>query len=247
MSDARVLGVPIEGPGWVELERRLTGGRGGLWVVTANPEILLEARRDPAYSETLKRADLRTVDGFGLFCAMFVLRRKVSRLTGIQLSEFLLRHASKNHLRVGLIGGEYGAVDEAVVHIRREYPGLELLAEQGGRVGRDGTEDAGTEEARHRMTIFSPHILLVAFGHPRQERWIDLHRNEFPELAAVVGVGGTFNYWAGFVKSQPAWMKSVGLEWLWRLLQEPSRIGRIWNAVVAFPFFFLIDRIRPAR
>lgn len=247
MSEARVLGVPIEGWGWDQIEEHLTGKGGGLWIVTANPEILLGARRDYAYRETLKRADLRTVDGTGLFFAMLVLRRKVARLTGIKLSEHLLQHAWKNHLRVGLLGGEYGAAEEAANHIRIAYPGLDLLVEQGGKVSRDGMEDGATEEARYRMTIFSPQILLVAFGHPRQERWIELHRNEFPALKVVVGVGGTFNYWAGFVKSPPVWMKTLGLEWLWRLIQEPSRIGRIWHAVVVFPVLFLIDRIQPTR
>ncbi|KAA0205557.1 WecB/TagA/CpsF family glycosyltransferase [Candidatus Uhrbacteria bacterium] len=246
MADNRVLGVPIEGDGWEEIERRLDQGM-QLWIVTTNPEILLRTKRDREYREAISRADLRTVDGVGLFFVLNVLRRKTARLTGVDLAEHLLRYAWKHHLRVGLLGGEFGEVEEAALHIRSAYPGLEVLAEQGGVVAEDGTEDGATEAARERMMIFSPHILLVAFGHPRQERWIASHRSDFADVRAVVGVGGTFTFWAGRIKRAPAWMRSVGLEWLWRLLQEPRRWRRIWNAVIMFPMVVLIDRIRPIR
>ncbi len=246
MADNRVLGVPIEGEGWVTIRERLDRGE-MLWIVTANPEILLEARKDKSYREAISRADLRTVDGIGLFFVLNVLRRKAERLTGVDLSEHLLQYAWKHHLRVGLLGGEFGEAEEAAWHIRSAYPGLEVLVEQGGSVAEDGTEDGPMESARERLMLFSPHVLLVAFGHPRQERWIAGHRTDFADLRAVVGVGGTFNFWAGRIRRAPASMRSVGLEWLWRLLQEPRRWRRIWNAVVVFPMVVLIDRIRPIR
>ncbi len=94
------------------------------------------------------------------------------------------------------------------------------------------------------MMLFSPQVLLVAFGHPRQESWIASHRNDFADLRAVVGVGGTFNFWAGRIKRAPAWMRTIGLEWLWRLSQEPKRWRRIWNAVVVFPLCVCMDYFR---
>lgn len=246
MADNRVLGVPIEGDGWGKIESRLKQGE-KLWIVTANPEILLKTRKDRNYRGAIASADLRTVDGVGLFFIMYVLRRKTERLAGVDLSEHLLQYAWKHHLRVGLLGGEKGEAEAAVRHVRDAYPGLEVLVEQGGAVSEDGAEDGASEAARERMMLFSPHVLLVAFGHPRQERWVALHRNDFADLRAVVGVGGTFNFWAGRIKRAPAWMRSIGLEWLWRLIQEPRRWRRIWNAVVVFPIAALIDRIRPVR
>lgn len=266
MVDNRVLGVPIEGDGWEEIVRRLEKGM-NLWIVTTNPEILLEAKRDREYREAISRADLRTIDGVGLFAVGWilrlaslaqdvvtlnffrhsVLRRKTERLTGVDLAEHLLQYAWKHRLRIGLLGGESGEVQEAATRIRDAYPDLKVFAEQGGVVAKDGTEDGSTEAARERMMIFSPHILLVAFGHPRQERWIDSHRGDFADVRAVVGVGGTFMFWAGRIKRAPSWMRSVGLEWLWRLVQEPGRWRRIWNAVIVFPMVALIDRIRPVR
>jgi N-acetylglucosaminyldiphosphoundecaprenol N-acetyl-beta-D-mannosaminyltransferase len=246
MADNRVLGVPIEGEGWVSIQERLDRGE-KLWIVTANPEILLEARKDKAYREAISSADLRTVDGFGLFLIINILRRKTKRLTGVELAEHLLQYAWKHRLRVGLMGGEAREAREAADRIRVSYPDMDILVEEGRVVTREGAEDDATEAARERMMIFSPHILLVAFGHPRQERWISTHRADFADVRAVVGVGGTFNFWAGRIKRAPAWMRSIGLEWSWRLIQEPKRWRRIWNAVVAFPIAVAIDRIRPVR
>jgi N-acetylglucosaminyldiphosphoundecaprenol N-acetyl-beta-D-mannosaminyltransferase len=242
MVDNRVLGVPIEGERWDSIEARLDRGE-RLWIVTANPEILLKAKKDRAYREIISSADLRTVDGAGLFFVTNVLRRKTERLTGVDLSGHLLQYVWKHHLRVGLLGGENGEAEDAAGHVRDAYPDLEVLAEQGGTVSEDGAEDEATEMARERMMLFSPHILLVAFGHPRQERWIASHRNDFADLRAAVGVGGTFTFWSGRIKRAPAWMRAVGIEWFFRLIQEPKRWRRIWNAVVVFPIVALIDNL----
>jgi N-acetylglucosaminyldiphosphoundecaprenol N-acetyl-beta-D-mannosaminyltransferase len=245
-----------------------------LWFVTANPEILLEARKNAEYRKAVMVADIRTVDGFGLFLMTEVLRfakltqdtfsfrgksvlparnasrseaggrRKTKRLTGVDLAEHLLQYAWKHHLRVGLLGGEFGEAEKAAKGIREAYPDLEMMVEQGGAISREGEEDAKAEEARHRLIQYSPQILLVAFGHPRQELWIEKHRADFADLKAVVGVGGTFNFWAGHLKRAPSFMRAIGLEWLFRLIQEPRRIGRIWRAVVIFPVLALFDAIR---
>lgn len=243
MADNRVLDVPIEGLGWDTIEQKLRKGE-RLWTVTANPEILLQARKDKKYREMISSADLRTVDGFGLFLISVVLRRKTVRLTGVELSEHLLQYAWQNKLRVGLLGGEFGEGNGAAKHIRESYPGLEVLVEEAGAIGLDGSEDAKAEAARERMMLFSPQILLVAFGAPRQEMWIGEHRQSFADLKAVVGVGGTFNFWAGRITRAPHFMRKFGLEWLWRLIQEPRRLGRIWRAVVVFPILALFDKIR---
>lgn len=238
-----IFGVPIEGSSWEQVKAKLEAGE-SLWLVTANPEILLEARKDAQYKETLKRASLRLVDGFGLFLAMYVLRRKTKRLPGVELSEHLLQFAWEREWRIGFFGGEHGVAQRAAEDARMAYKGIQIHVEEAGSVSREAGEDSATEEARHRMTMFSPQLLLVAMGHPRQERWIDQHRAEFPDLKAVVGVGGTFNYWAGFAKRPPFWMRSLGLEWLGRLVMEPKRWKRIWRAVVVFPILFVVSLVK---
>lgn len=234
------FGVPIEGFGLKETIAHIDESL-STWIVTTNPEILLEAHRDRAYASVLKRADLRLVDGFGLWLATFC---QTTRVTGVELAERLLQHAHHEGWRVGLLGGEQGEAEASIPDIKRAYPDLAILAEQGGKVSSTGEEDDRTEEARGRMMQFSPQVLLVAMGHPRQEAWIDKHRADFPELKVVVGVGGTFMFWSGKSKRAPHFMRSFGLEWLWRLITEPYRWKRILNAVVVFPILAFIDKFR---
>lgn len=251
-----IFDVPIEGEGWPEIKGRLDKGE-RLWIVTANPEILLEAKFDQKYRSVLETADLRVIDGFGVFIAKKVLgviaffkktsdilRRKTVRLTGVELAEHLVQMAHDKGLKVGLFGGEFGEAETAAKEIRAAYPGIVIRAEQGGRVERDGGEDGVTEEARSRMIMFGPQVLLVAMGHPRQEFWIAEHRQDFPEVQAIVGVGGTFNFWAGRIKRAPFILRAVGFEWFWRLLREPRRWKRIFRAVVVFPVLFIFDLLR---
>lgn len=106
----------------------------------------------------------------------------------------------------------------------------------------DGSDDTTGSDAREHIKTFSPDILLVAFGHPKQELWIEKHLNEFPSLKAVVGVGGTFDYWSGSKKRAPLTLRAFGLEWLWRLICEPKRWKRILNAVIVFPVLAIRGR-----
>lgn len=212
-----------------------------VWVVTANPEILLEAKRDPAYRDLLKQADVRLVDGFGLWLATFC---RTKRVTGVEFAERLLQVAHDKKWRVGLFGGTTGEAEASLPDIKRAYPDLAIMAEQGGKVSTTGEEDDATEEARGRMMQFSPHVLLVAMGHPRQEAWIAQHRQDFPELKVIVGVGGTFMFWSGKSKRAPHFLRSFGLEWLWRLIVEPYRWKRIFNAVVIFPILVIVDKMQ---
>ncbi len=240
----KIFGIPIEGWGMPQAIEHIEKSAKPVWVVTANAEILLAAHRDAQYADVLRMADVRLVDGSGPWFATVC---QTERIPGVDFAERLVLLAHDKKWRIGLLGGEAGEASDAAKRIRAAYPGLEVHAEQAGRIERDGAEDATSEEARHRMTLFGPQVLLVAFGHPRQERWIAKHRAEFPELRVVVGVGGTFNFWAGRSKRAPSIMQSAGLEWLWRLIHEPRRWKRIWNAVVVFPVLFVVDRIRPIR
>ena len=239
-----VFGVPIDGFGVEEILSRIRASwRGPLWIVTANPEILLFARSDGSYAGALRQADIRTVDGFGLWRCLRLVGQKTERITGVDLSESVVREAAKNHWRVALIGGGEGVAQAAADRLKKRYPDLNVHAEQGGSVSSDGTDDNRGEEARHRLTLFDPQILLVAFGHPRQEQWIRKHAQAFPNVKAVIGVGGTLDFWAGTAKRAPRPFQILGLEWLWRLMREPRRWKRIWNAVAVFPIRFVQSRL----
>lgn len=239
------FGLVIHGFGWPEVRLRLEDAcsRGEpLWILTANPEILLTAKRRPEYWQTLRQTDLRLVDGVGLQYIGRLFRAAPVRLSGVDLAENILEHAEVRGWRVAFVGGAVGVADRAAWNIRRRYPTLRIIAEHGGVIDDRGEGDAAAEEAAHRLTLESPEVLLVAFGHPKQEAWIRRRMTEFPSVRVVVGVGGTFDYWAETHVRAPHWMRRIGLEWVWRLFCEPKRWKRIIDAVLFFPVLAIRDR-----
>ncbi len=213
-----------------------------LWFITANPEILLEAKRDPVYRQTLTQADVRLVDGFGVWCALRLQGERPTRVTGVDFAEELVKYAADKQWKVALLGG---ASTHAAAHrLRARYPDVRILSEEAGRIAHDGETDERTDEAMSRITLAAPDILLVGFGHPKQERWIAKHIHDFPSVRVWVGVGGTFDMWAGSVPRAPRWLRALGGEWLWRLIHEPHRMTRIIRAVILFPIQWFIAKFR---
>lgn len=238
-----IFRLPLDGLSSKQLFERLEKKGGLTWIATVNAEILLEARQDKSYLNILQQADVRMIDGSGPAYLLRLFGYHVSRVAGVDLAEQLIEWASQKGLRVGMIGGIAPDTGKRAAEVmKKKYPSLQVMAEHGGFVNREGEDDAGGEEARYRLTQFAPQVLLVAFGHPKQERWIAKYTQDFPELKVIIGLGGTFEYWAGAAKRAPKFLQILGLEWLWRLVTEPSRIKRIFRAVVVFPFYFLIDR-----
>lgn len=243
MSAFNLFGVPIEGIAFDEaFEASRRKGR-SFWIVTANPEILLEARCAGAYASILKQADVRMVDGFGLWLILRLFGYKTHRVAGVEIAERLIQLAQREQWRIAFIGGAPGVAEEAARNTADAYHDIQIHAEEGGMVGLDGSDDATGVDARRRITNFAPDILLVAFGHPKQEQWIAKHIKEFPGLKVVVGVGGTFDYWSGVAMRAPMFFRALGLEWLWRLLREPKRVRRIIRAVFVFPILAITDRL----
>lgn len=233
------FGLVIHGFSLEELLRRIEEralNRQSSMVATTNPEILLAAKRDPAYWNSLRQADFRSVDGFGLQIAGWIKGARPKRVTGVVLSEAVLQLAVKHDWSIGLLGGDPGNADKSAWSIRKSYPSLRVFAEHGGKISRDGSMDEVGNEAVFRLTQQAPDILFVAFGHPRQEQWMVRHLTEIPSVKIAIGVGGTFEYWAGAIKRAPRMFQMLGIEWVWRLIQEPKRFGRIWNAVIVFPY-----------
>lgn len=246
-STFECFGLVIHGLGWPEAEASMdeaaSAGR-QTWIVTANPEIMLSAKRDPKYWQTLRRADLRLVDGFGLQIAGWFFGAEPRRLSGVELAEQLLNKAIKNGWSVAFIGGAKGVADKAAWEMRKKYPDMRIYAEEGGTVGPGGIGDEANEEALGRLTQLAPDVLLVALNHPRQEAWIARHLAGLPSVKIAMGVGGTFDYWAGKKMRAPGLFRKIGLEWLWRLILEPKRWRRILDAVILFPFEFAWEKIK---
>jgi N-acetylglucosaminyldiphosphoundecaprenol N-acetyl-beta-D-mannosaminyltransferase len=217
-----ILGVSVDAVTMedsVGVVREALGQGDRLRVVTANPEMILRAERDEALREIMARADLVVPDGEGVVWAARVLGAWLpERVTGIDLARRLLAEAHTYGWRVFFLGGQPGVADEAAAMMGRDFPGLEVGAHHGYFTV--GQEEEGVLAL---IRDFHPEILLAGMGAPFQEFWL----SRYPDLAGVsVGVGGTFDVFAGRVKRAPRWLRRLRLEWLYRLLREPKRLRR---------------------
>lgn len=215
-------------------------------VFTPNPEILLFAREHPDYAAALNAADLALPDGFGIVLVHVLGRRgSIRKWAGIDVAELILRLAAERAARVMLLGGQGGIADRAAERWRAEIPGLDLVtAADSVPFADDGTallsEHGSVLENQIHHT--HPAVILVSIGHPKQERWIAHHRAAFPGVRILMGVGGALDVWGGRYSRAPVWLRSIGLEWLWRLLQQPTRLHRILRATIEFPVRALGER-----
>jgi N-acetylglucosaminyldiphosphoundecaprenol N-acetyl-beta-D-mannosaminyltransferase len=174
--------------------------------------------RDPIYRRILAAADVVYCDGMGIVLAARLAGQEIpERMTGADWIQDLCRTAVEHDLSLSFLGGTEEAVHGAAAALRRRYPGLRILGERGGY-------DVGPE-AIAAINEQRPDILLVGMGVPIQEKWVDRHRAEL-DVPVVWAVGGLFDVVSGGVPRGPRWMTQHGLEWLFRLLVEPRRLGR---------------------
>lgn len=243
MKNVTIFGVRIDSMDAEEIFRIIDSSKDPIWIVTANPEILLYAKNHPDYREMLNHASMRLIDSFGLALASRLKGIDAKRLPGADLAHELVRHAFERHQKIALIGGgKQHSANPAFKQLQTHFSGLQGIALDGGSVSEDGAGDEENASARKKISESNPSVLLVGFGHPKQERWIERYRSEFPTVRVFIGVGGTFDYWSGLIPRAPKWMRSIGLEWLYRLGKEPKRWKRIFKAVFVFPFHFIQGR-----
>lgn len=201
------------------------------FITTLNPEIVLNAHRDKKYREIINKADLNICDGFGLKALLRIKSKKIkSRYTGVELVDYTLRLAKEKNINVLSVVWEksLSSSQEIKEAIEEKY-GFQTQAVQFQNP-KDFFEDKNLKEAE---------IVFVNFGAPWQEKFIFENRRKFPKAKILVGIGGALDFLTGKMRRAPRWMQKVGLEWFWRLLQEPKRIRRIINAVLVFPWIVL--------
>lgn len=198
------------------------GTEGSRMIVTANPEIIMLALQDVEFSAILAEAEMVTADGIGLVIGAKIVGQPLpDRVTGIDLSQEIFRRAVSKGWRVFLLGAAPGTAEQAAENLGKQYTGLQIV---GVHHGYFKPEDE--EEIIQQVQAARPDILLVALGMGRQEKWIWKNRHRL-QVPVNIGVGGSLDVYAGKVKRAPRWMQNFGLEWLYRLILQPSRIGRM--------------------
>lgn len=215
-------------------------------IVTPNPEMAVLAARDPGFRRILEGADLALADGFGLRVAAAIEKKRVpATVTGAEFALRLAHLAEQESCSVYLLGAGRGVAEEAAKNLVLNFPKLKIAgAEQGGSIrwiAGAWEEDAGLTE---RIAAARPEVLLVALGHGKQERWIRDHLPRLPSVRIAIGIGGTLDFLAGRVWRAPKIMRRMHLEWLWRLVIEPWRAWRIFEATFVFMGMVLKNRWR---
>lgn len=262
MQVKRVLGTRLDLVGreevWGWLEKWLTGKTARpKMVATAYSEFFVTAQSDGDFRMALESSDLIIPDGVGPLAAIYfkesltasdnilqkvvkgvktggaVLAGKVGQpVAGYWLFKRLTGAAGGRGWRVFLLGG-FGETASLVANkLRIMNHELRIMADEGGQTKEQMTGRAN-DEVIEKINKFKPDLLFVAYGPGKQERWLATNKGKLSAKVAM-GVGGTFDEYLGKVKEAPEVWSRLGLKWLWRLIQQPRRIGRIWQAVIVF-------------
>lgn len=242
-----ILGIPIDDRPLKEIgglfDRWLGDGRQH-YVVTPNPEMLVASSHDEYLHAALSGAGLSLADGVGVQLAGWWYRHPIrNRISGVDVARELLGHAARLQASVYFLGGNPGVAQLAAKRLAHQIPKLAIAgASNGGVIQNPEWVDHGILDAIRQTNAA---ILIVAFGHGTQERFIAAHLARLPSVRIAIGVGGAFDYWSGKIRRAPLLLRQVGLEWLYRLVRQPKRLPRILRAVMVFPY--LLVRARYAR
>lgn len=191
-------------------------------IVAPNVEFIMEAQKDKMFFDILRTAKLATPDSIGVEMAAKLQKKSLKqRIPGQAYFRKILEVGEKEGWTFYFLGGKGDTVDKAVENIEKIYPKIKIVGSHEGFFEKDSEEKVIEEINR-----LQPNVLFVAMGAPMQEKWIFAHKNEL-KVDVAAGQGGTFDYEAGNIKRAPKWMQKIGLEWLWRLILQPSRIKRM--------------------
>lgn len=204
-------------------------------VVTLNAEMIYRAQKEEALKAVFAQAKLVTPDGIGTVWACRRQGHPVrQRVTGIDLAVKIMERAVTKGWKIFFLGGKPGVAERAAANCQKKYPGLKVVGTKHGYFGVE--ENRAVVDCIRRN---APDVLFVALGSPKQEYWI-AHNLAQLMVPVCLGVGGTLDVLSGQVKRAPRFFIKLGLEWLYRLITEPTRFKR----QLALPKFFLMVLLR---
>ena len=222
-----ILGVPLDnlttGEAIEAIENMVRSGDPH-YVVTANVDFLVQARKDVELRSILLDADLVLCDGTPLLWASRLLGNPLpERVAGADLTPLLIELAEKKRLRLFFLGATPDSIEQAMSNLRHDHPDLRIAGHYSPPFR--NLLEMDHDEIKRRISEARPDILFVAFGCPKQEKWIAMHYRQLG-VPVAIGVGATIDFLARRVTRAPLWMQRSGLEWVYRLAQEPRRLFR---------------------
>ncbi len=220
--------VGINNLTWAEvfdfIEQRVRQ-RSPCFLVTPNVDVIVKYNQNPSFARVYDQASLKLADGTPLlWAARFLGTPLKAKISGSDLVPALCQVAAQKGLSLFFLGGKPGSAQGAQERMTARYPGLRIL---GTHCPPFNFENKDVENVFiiQELKRLKPDVLIVGLGTPKQEFWISKFMAHY-DVPVSIGVGGTFEFLSGAVRRAPRWMQVAGLEWFWRLLQEP---GRLWK------------------
>ena len=210
-------------------------------VVTINPEMIEYALKNEDFSQILNKAELVIPDGMGIKLGLWFNGVNQQRIPGIEFSKRMLEICAKNNIPVAFIGSSKNVVEKAVENIKNEITNINIVYYCDGFFQSE-------EEAQiiNNIKESGARFILVALGSPKQEFFIDTARGIIKN-AIWIGVGGSFDVWSGIVKRAPVIYRKLGLEWLYRVIDNPKRISRIFPTLPIFLYRVIMNKLLPSK
>lgn len=191
-------------------------------IITANPLTILSAYKNKSYFEVLKKAKLILADGIGIILVSWILGKKIKqRIPGIDLIPEIFKLAEEKNYRIFLLGSKEEIIEKAQANLKKTYPKANIVGFHHGYFENDGV-------VLEKIINSKPDILLVGLGQPEQEEWIAKNLDKI-KVPVNIGVGGSFDVISGFVKRAPVFIRKIGLEWLYRFIQNPPRLKKLFK------------------
>jgi N-acetylglucosaminyldiphosphoundecaprenol N-acetyl-beta-D-mannosaminyltransferase len=208
------------------------------FVCVANTHMLVEAHQSPRFKDVLYLADLVTPDGMPLVWMMKLLGvHNQNRVAGIDIFETLCKESSLQSLSIFFVGSQGDILNRIRLRLAEEFPDLRIAGMESMPFRPLTRQD--DESILKKIKASGASIVFVSLGCPKQERWMAQHRGRLP--AVMIGLGGVFPVYAGIQKRAPQWAREHGLEWLYRLVQEPRRLWKRYGSTIPL-FVFLAAR-----
>ena len=204
-------------------------------VITINPEMIFYASKHPEFANIIKEAELVIPDGIGVQIGLKILGHNVRRIAGIEFGRKILEKYSAENKTCALIGAKPEVIEKAVENLQKEVKNINIVYSHDGYFKDDS-------EILNNLTARCPDVVLTALGAPKQEEFNYKAKKLLPNTL-FIGVGGSFDVWAGVVKRAPKIYQKLGIEWLYRTVKEPKRFRRIFPTLPLFVIKVLKERI----
>ncbi|MGO8670890.1 MAG: WecB/TagA/CpsF family glycosyltransferase [Capsulimonadaceae bacterium] len=225
MMSVRLLGLRVDcvapDAALVQIEDYIAS-RTPRHVVTADASMVVIAKSDPELESIVDNADMVTADGSGILWAARRLRLAIrEKVSGVDLVAELSRLSAEKGYRLYFLGAAPQVAEQAAANLAARYPGVQIVGTHDGYFTAE--QEHGVVE---EIAALKPDVLFVAMGIPKQEKWISRHKERLG-VPVSLGIGGSFDVYAGRVRRAPLWMQRNGLEWLYRLCADPKKITKV--------------------